>query len=100
MPSNENVSLAYGIPAMGRILDDSSKEEQVNAPRFSTDRINQLYGNAITNGVLAGKVSGASGGGFVAFLVHPKDCLGLLCARNAVGGSAESAKFADRGCEP
>jgi D-glycero-alpha-D-manno-heptose-7-phosphate kinase len=95
----KNALLAGDIRAMARILDDSWKAKQMTAPGVSTDRIDQLCDVAFANGALAGKVSGAGGGGFVMFLVHPEDRLGLLDALNAAGGSAVPVKFAERGCE-
>lgn len=95
----KNALLAGNIPAMAEILDNSWKAKKMTAPGISTDRIDQLYDVAFANGALAGKVSGAGGGGFVMFLVHPEDRLGLLNALNAAGGSAEPVKFAERGCE-
>ena len=95
----KNSLLAGDIPAMAKILDDSWEAKKMTAPGISTDRIDQLYDAAFTNGALAGKVSGAGGGGFVMFLVHPEDRLGLVNALNAAGGSAGSVKFAERGCE-
>lgn len=95
----KNALLAGNIPAMAEILDDLWKAKKMTAPGISTDRIDQLYDVAFANGALAGKVSGAGGGGFVMFLVHPEDRLGLLNALNAAGGSAEPVKFAERGCE-
>jgi D-glycero-alpha-D-manno-heptose-7-phosphate kinase len=71
----------------------------MTAPGISTDRIDQLYDVAFSNGALAGKVSGAGGGGFVMFIVHPEDRPGLIDALNAGGGVAGPVKFAERGCE-
>jgi D-glycero-alpha-D-manno-heptose-7-phosphate kinase len=95
----KNALLAGDIHAMARILDDSWKAKKMTAPGISTDRIDQLYDVAVANGALAGKVSGAGGGGFVMFLVHPEDRLGLLDALNAAGGIAGAVKVAERGCE-
>jgi D-glycero-alpha-D-manno-heptose-7-phosphate kinase len=91
--------LAGDISAMARILDASWRAKKMTAPGITTDRIDQLYDVAFTNGALAGKVSGAGGGGFVMFIVHPEDRLGLIDALNAAGGSAGPVKFAERGCE-
>jgi D-glycero-alpha-D-manno-heptose-7-phosphate kinase len=91
--------LAGDIREMARILDDSWKAKQMTAAGISTDRIDRLYDVAFGSGALAGKVSGAGGGGFVMFLVHPEDRLGLLDALNAAGGSAGAVKFTERGCE-
>ncbi len=95
----KNALLAGDIRAMARILDASWKAKKMTATGISTDRIERLYDVAVANGALAGKVSGAGGGGFVMFLVHPEDRRGLLDALNGAGGSAEPVKFAERGCE-
>jgi D-glycero-alpha-D-manno-heptose-7-phosphate kinase len=95
----KNALLAGDIRAMARILDDSWKAKQMTAPGISTDRIDQFCDVAFASGALAGKVSGAGGGGFVMFLVHPEDRLGLLDALNAAGGNAGAVKFTERGCE-
>jgi D-glycero-alpha-D-manno-heptose-7-phosphate kinase len=91
--------LVGDIFAMARILDASWRAKKMTAPGISTDRIDQLYDVAFTNGALAGKVSGAGGGGFVMFIVHPEDRRDLIDALNAAGGSAGPVKFAERGCE-
>ncbi len=48
---------------------------------------------------MGGKVSGAGGGGFLFFLVHPEQRFGLIEALNRSGGMASPAKFTERGCE-
>jgi D-glycero-alpha-D-manno-heptose-7-phosphate kinase len=58
----------------------------MTTPGISTDRIDRLYDNFV-NRALAGKVSGAGGGSFIMFLVHPE-------------ARAGSVNFAERGCEP
>jgi D-glycero-alpha-D-manno-heptose-7-phosphate kinase len=95
----KNALLSGDISAMAGILDASWRAKKATAPGISTDRIDQLYDVAFANGALAGKVSGAGGGGFVMFIVHPEDRLGLIDALNAAGGSAGPVKFAERGCE-
>jgi D-glycero-alpha-D-manno-heptose-7-phosphate kinase len=95
----KNALLAGDIPAMARILDTSWQAKKATASGISTDRIEHLYDVAFANGALAGKVSGAGGGGFVMFIVHPEDRLGLIDALNAASGSAGPVKFAERGCE-
>ena len=91
--------LAGDIRAMARILDNSWKAKQMTAAGISTDRIDGLYDLAFERGALAGKVSGAGGGGFVMFLVHPEDRMGLVDALNSMGGNASTVKITDRGCE-
>ena len=95
----KNALLVGDISAMAGILDASWRAKKATAPGISTDRIDQLYDVAFGNGALAGKVSGAGGGGFVMFIVHPEDGLGLIDALNAAGGLAGPVKFAEHGCE-
>jgi D-glycero-alpha-D-manno-heptose-7-phosphate kinase len=91
--------LAGDISTMAEILNLSWKAKQMTATGISTDRIAQLFDIALTNGALAGKVSGAGGGGYVMFIVYPEDRLALVNALTAMGVNAEPVKFADRGCE-
>jgi D-glycero-alpha-D-manno-heptose-7-phosphate kinase len=91
--------LTGDIQAMARILDDSWKAKKTTALGISTERIDQLCDVAAANGALAGKVSGAGGGGFMMFIVHPEDRLALVDALNTAGGTALPVKFTERGCE-
>jgi D-glycero-alpha-D-manno-heptose-7-phosphate kinase len=84
---------------MAQILSQSWKAKQMTATGISTARIVELFDIALANGALAGKVSGAGGGGFVMFIVYPEDRLALVNALNAIGVNAEPVKFAERGCE-
>jgi D-glycero-alpha-D-manno-heptose-7-phosphate kinase len=95
----KNALLAGDIRAMARILDDSWQAKKQTATGISTDRIEALCDIAFANGALAGKVSGAGGGGFLMFIVDPEDRLGLIEALNAAGGVAGPVKFSERGCE-
>jgi D-glycero-alpha-D-manno-heptose-7-phosphate kinase len=95
----KNALLGGDIRAMARILGDSWKAKKMTAPGISTDLIDALCDVAFANGALAGKVSGAGGGGFLMFVVNPEDRLELVRALNHAGGGAGNVKFADRGCE-
>lgn len=87
------------IGKMAEILSHSWKAKQATAKAISTSTLENLYEVALNNGALAGKVSGAGGGGFMFFLVHPENRFRLISALNAVGGQASPAKFTDQGCE-
>ena len=95
----KNALLAGDVRAMAGILEDSWRAKKMTASGISTDRIDALCDLAFANGALAGKVSGAGGGGFVMFIVDPENRLALLDALNAAGGVAGPVKFAERGCE-
>jgi D-glycero-alpha-D-manno-heptose-7-phosphate kinase len=91
--------LAGDVYRMARILNDSWHTKQMTARGITTAGIDELYNIAIANGALAGKVSGAGGGGFLMFIVPPEDRLGLLDVLAAAGMSAAPVKFTNRGCE-
>ncbi|HEY3910168.1 MAG TPA: hypothetical protein VGM07_09795 [Stellaceae bacterium] len=95
----KNALLAGDVHAMARILKDSWRAKKMTATGITTDRIDALCEIAFGNGALAGKVSGAGGGGFIMFIVEPENRLGLIEALNAAGGVAGPVKFAERGCE-
>ena len=87
------------ILGMGEILDRSWKSKKKTAAGISNSRIDELYDLARSNGAIAGKVSGAGGGGFLMFMVAPENRLGLIEALNAAGAEAGPVKFTERGCE-
>jgi D-glycero-alpha-D-manno-heptose-7-phosphate kinase len=91
--------LAGDIEAIAALLQDSWVAKKRTAAGISTPRIDQLHEIARTNGALAGKVSGAGGGGFMMFVVRPEERLRLIEALNGSGGSASAIKFTDSGCE-
>jgi len=95
----KNALLVGNIDGMARILDDSWAAKKMTASGVSNERIDKLCNVAFTNGALAGKVSGAGGGGFLMFIVSPEDRLRLITALDAAGGEAGPVKFTDRGCE-
>ena len=90
--------LVGDIKAMARILDDSWAAKKRTAAGVSNEHIDRLCTVAFTHGALAGKISGAGGGGFLMFIVHPEDRLELIRGLNRVGGEAGPVKLTDRGC--
>ncbi|MBV9509723.1 MAG: dehydrogenase [Caulobacteraceae bacterium] len=84
---------------MARILDRSWAAKKITARNVTNPHVDALYAAARNAGAVAGKVSGAGGGGFMMFMVAPEDRLGLIEALNTAGGAASAVKFTDRGCE-
>jgi D-glycero-alpha-D-manno-heptose-7-phosphate kinase len=95
----KNALLVGDIRGIAGILEDSWAAKKLTAAEVSNQRIERLYNVALANGALAGKVSGAGGGGFLMFIVPPEDRLGLVTALDAAGGEAGPVKVTDRGCE-
>jgi D-glycero-alpha-D-manno-heptose-7-phosphate kinase len=87
------------IERMAEILQSSWLAKKSTAKSISNPRIEQLLELGLANGGLAGKVSGAGGGGFMFFLVHPENRYRLISALNQAGGHADTVKFTDVGCE-
>lgn len=87
------------IEGMAEILSSSWKAKKSTAKAISSERIEQLLDIGLANGALAGKVSGAGGGGFIFFLVHPEERFRLVSALNSAGGQADTVKFTSNGCE-
>lgn len=97
--SMKRALLMGNIDTMGEILNRSWQAKQATATGVSTERIDRLFEVAMANGALAGKVSGAGGGGFMFFFVHPEHRYRLMVALNVAGGDATPVKFTSKGCE-
>jgi D-glycero-alpha-D-manno-heptose-7-phosphate kinase len=64
---------------------------------ISNPLIEDIYLTAIQNGAIAGKISGAGGGGFMMFIVDPLRKLDVINALNKFDGKVQSIEFVDRG---
>ena len=91
--------LVGDIDRMAEILNDSWGAKKATSSAVSNDNLERLFDVAMAYGALAGKVSGAGGGGFMFFLVHPENRFNLIEALNAAGGQASPAKLTDRGSQ-
>lgn len=91
--------LRADIPEMARVLDRSWLAKKETALGVSTTKIETLHKVAIEAGALAGKVSGAGGGGFIMFIVPPEQRLNVIYALNEAGGQAEGVQLTTNGAE-
>jgi D-glycero-alpha-D-manno-heptose-7-phosphate kinase len=87
------------IDEVANILNRSWIAKKATAGAVSNPHLEQLYDLAFGSGAIAGKVSGAGGGGFMMFIVAPEDRLGLIQALNETGARASPVKFTTVGCE-
>ena len=87
------------IRQVAAILDRSWEAKKKTAEGISTGTIERLHGVALAHGALAGKVSGAGGGGFLMFIVPPQQRVALIDGLNAAGGDASSVHFTSQGAE-
>jgi len=91
--------LRSNIPAMADVLKRSWSAKKETAEGVSTAEIDRLYEAALSAGALAGKLSGAGGGGFIMFIVPPEDRLRIIAALREVGGHAEGVQLTADGAE-
>jgi D-glycero-alpha-D-manno-heptose-7-phosphate kinase len=87
------------IVQMGHILQRSWLAKKETADAVSTPEIEALIETAIGAGALAGKVSGAGGGGFIMFIVPPERRLRVIHALNQAGAVADGAQLTMDGVE-
>jgi len=87
------------IPRFGGFMRNSWEAKKQLARSITTDAIDAVYEAAMAAGAIAGKVSGAGGGGFLTFLVDPKRRVDVLRALAKHGGQATACHFTERGTE-
>ncbi len=65
-------ALLFGsMPKVAEILASGWEAKKRTSPTVSTPEVEQLFDVALRNGAMAGKLSGAGGGGFAMFVVDP-----------------------------
>ena len=87
------------IRHMAEILNRSWAAKKRTADGVSSPTIDRLYEAALAHGALAGKVSGAGGGGFVMFIVPPEDRMALIRGLNETGAQASAVHLTSEGAE-
>jgi D-glycero-alpha-D-manno-heptose-7-phosphate kinase len=87
------------ISHLAAILNRSWIAKKRTASGISTERIDDLFAVATLHGAIAGKVSGAGGGGFIMFIAPPEVRPALIRGLNAVGAAANPVQFTTQGAE-
>ena len=70
-----------------------------SAKTVSNPHIEQIYNAAINAGALAGKVSGAGGGGFMMFFVPPEKRMDMVRALEHFNGQVNNCHFTKHGTQ-
>lgn len=70
-----------------------------SAKTVSNPHIDEIYNAAINAGALAGKVSGAGGGGFMMFFVPPEKRMDVIRALNGFEGQVSNCHFTKHGTQ-
>jgi D-glycero-alpha-D-manno-heptose-7-phosphate kinase len=87
------------LSALAAILDRSWISKKRTAASITNSRIDHLYNVAKEHGALAGKVSGAGGGGFMTFITDPENRYRLMSALEQAGGAPKPIFVTHRGVE-
>jgi D-glycero-alpha-D-manno-heptose-7-phosphate kinase len=80
-------------------MRDSWEAKKLTASSVSNPDIEKLFALATAAGAVAGKVSGAGGGGFTIFLVDPANRMSVIRALTAAGGEVRPVHFTKHGTE-
>lgn len=70
-----------------------------SAKTVSNPHIEKIYDAAINSGALAGKVSGAGGGGFMMFYVPPEKRMDVIMILNDFEGQVSNCQFTKQGTQ-
>ena len=70
-----------------------------SAKTVSNSHIDNIYDSAIQAGALAGKVSGAGGGGFMLFFVPTEKRMDVIRTLNSFGGQVRNCHFTKHGAQ-
>jgi D-glycero-alpha-D-manno-heptose-7-phosphate kinase len=80
-----------------QLIDAGFREKKKMASGITNERIEDIYSTAMKAGALAGKISGAGGGGFMVFCVPPDSVDKVREALLTFGGTAFSFHFDQQG---
>jgi D-glycero-alpha-D-manno-heptose-7-phosphate kinase len=87
------------IQEVSEILNRSWEAKQRTSGLVSSSAIERVFELARKNGAVAGKISGAGGGGFLMLMTDPEQRYRLITALNENGVYASSVQFTEGGAE-
>jgi D-glycero-alpha-D-manno-heptose-7-phosphate kinase len=82
-----------------KFMERSWLAKKRTASNVTTDQIEGVFRTAHEAGAIAGKVSGAGGGGFIIFIVNPVHRMSVITALNKTEGQVRSCHFTKHGTE-
>lgn len=80
------------VAEFGRMMDEGWRVKRSLSSKITLPHIDELYGRAMANGALGGKLCGAGGGGFLLMVVPPE-------RRERVAAAVSPAKVIDIGLD-
>ncbi len=91
--------LTGNLAEFARILNHSWAAKKRTAASIANDTINHVYETAMQAGAVAGKVSGAGGGGYFMFAVEPHKKPAVRRALENLGGKVDHFQFERQGAQ-
>lgn len=95
----KQVLLRGDIQQVSEILNRSWDAKRRTSDLVSNSAVEQVFEVARNNGAVAGKISGAGGGGFLMLMTDPENRYRLITALNASGAEASPVHFTETGAE-
>ena len=95
----KNQLLKGDIKGLCDSLVYSWNEKKKLALTVSNSHIDLIYETSLKNGAMAGKVSGAGGGGYMFFIVPPEKRLRLISSLSEFKGNITTCIFTETGSE-
>jgi D-glycero-alpha-D-manno-heptose-7-phosphate kinase len=87
------------IRQVSEILNRSWQAKRRTSELVSNSTVEQVFKLARNNGAVAGKISGAGGGGFLMLMTDPEHRYRLITALNENGVHASPVQFTEAGAE-
>lgn len=91
--------LRADFAAFAASIQDGWEYKKKSAESVSNGKIDAVHEAAINAGALAGKVSGAGGGGFMWFFMPPEKRMAVSAVLASFGGSVSNCHFTRDGCQ-
>jgi D-glycero-alpha-D-manno-heptose-7-phosphate kinase len=91
--------LGGNIRHIAEVLNRSWQAKRKTSKSVSNAKVEEIFALGLKNGAVAGKVSGAGGGGFLMFMTDPEHRYRLVTALSEAGASASQVQFTDAGAE-
>lgn len=87
------------FPGFVESMRQGWENKKKSAKTVSNTHIDEIYSAAIQAGALAGKVSGAGGGGFMLFFVPTEKRMDVIRTLNRFNGQVSNCHFTKHGCQ-
>ncbi len=86
------------IPTIAHILGAAWENKKKMATSITNSKIEEIFRVSLDSGAVAGKISGAGGGGFIMFMVDPVNRVALSRALEPMCGRIMDFTFSEGGC--